>query len=1509
MKVNSYKARLTLSLIAVSIATYSNCSYSADSIELPSVSNKPLFLTGAVPALVMLVMGRDHTLFSEAYNDATDLNNNGVLESKETRFDPSTVYYGYFDSYKCYKYESNTFKPTAYITATDIANTNCSGETNGGWSGNFLNYVTTSRIDALRKALYGGLRTSDAADTSGATLQGSYVPPDAHAWGKSYDPFDPKQKVGLTQAFSISKFAPFSDSDKLFFARINTRGQEPAIRVLNLSKIYAKGWMSEADYKNMRVWSWAGSGMPVARTQLMLPEVNSGTGEKGKVYQIKEKCSGNEYGCSINDFPDVSSNDSPDKYDSTTLTQYYVNVEVCNSSLITSATFGKTEQCSAYKDKNSNTIYKPTGLLHEYATSKSAEFGLITGSYNNNKQGGVLRRNIADFSKEINSDGTINVSINGIIKNLNALKIIDFDDLAVVNRKDRDPWLYYDGFKYNNNECGDNTFVDFANGKCRNWGNPIGEMLSEAMRYFYQPTSTAPTENYKVATGSDGINTLTQDSWLPAFSDSASIKGLTINGKLRPYCAPAVNLLISNTNVSFDGDNVQLPDGKSSSDWAGFADTIGAEEGLDGNSFFFGRNTGNDTEKNMPTAKTLSTLSKVRGSVSEPSKEGSYSAAGLAYFGNITNIFSGKSQPSIVKTMAIAMATPLPEIKIKAMVEGKDKIVTLVPYAKSVKKWQNGGAWGSVSTLIDPTDLGSTPTSEMIDFYVDEITPTSGKFTVNYADREQGGDYDSDMVATYQYTVSGDQITVTVTSESASGDIEQHAGFVISGTTEDKLYLVVRDVPDCNKDKTSNWGSEGNIKFSLDTGSNLLPPYLTGAGSGGSNCKNKQGGYSYTKTFTASSKGSAANYLKNPLWYASRWGSYKSKPTAAVGGTKLVPDSVTSESKPDGYFPVYSANDIAPQLNDAISRLDEREYTQNAVASSDYILTDSSQMISSYFVQAGWKGDVISRKWNTDGTVSSTIQWNAATQLDAVASAATRTVYTASGKQFTASSLTDEQYKNLAIGAGGVGLSDALKVAYGKNIVDYLRGDRTYETQAEPNSGVKLRTRSSRLGDIVNSSPSYGVDKNGKKFVIIGANDGMAHIFNADTGAERFAYVPGILLADTKLGAYASQSYSHQFYVDGDIRIDTRSDNKMMAVGSLGLGGRGIYALDVSDVSSMGATNTLWEFTDNAMGYYPAAPDIVKLKNADASALDVVVMGNGYNAPLDASSNRPKGRLYVINAKTGVLIKAIETTAKSGLSEPAVLDEDGDGYADVVYAGDLAGNVWRFLISSTQTDTWSSTKIFSTGKPITSRPIAQKHGSGGLMVYFGTGKYLETTDPENKDVQSVYGIWDKSISDTSATAEVTLASLQQQEVKEENAKRQITATGTINWNDKKGWFFNLPVSGERVIANPEVSGSKLNILTMFPTSDSDAECGVSGKGWIMELDGINGRAYSNGTEADRQNSNRLADGIMSNLEKIVTTTPDNKLKKKSKTQLHTLDTEDITNPPDESSGTSWKQLY
>ena len=51
-----------------------------------------------------------------------------------------------------------------------------------------------------------------------------------------------------------------------------------------------------------------------------------------------------------------------------------------------------------------------------------------------------------------------------------------------------------------------------------------------------------------------------------------------------------------------------------------------------------------------------------------------------------------------------------------------------------------------------------------------------------------------------------------------------------------------------------------------------------------------------------------------------------------------------------------------------------------------------------------------------------------------------------------------------------------------------------------------LRTRSSPLGDIVNSSPVYAARE---QTIYVGANDGMLHAFNANDGVERFAYVPG----------------------------------------------------------------------------------------------------------------------------------------------------------------------------------------------------------------------------------------------------------------------------------------------------------------------------------------------------------------------------------------------------------------
>ncbi|MEE4297721.1 MAG: hypothetical protein V2J20_14030, partial [Wenzhouxiangella sp.] len=158
-------------IVAVAIIGFSSGATTTAQAEPLDISPVPLFEVVNPPPLNMLVMGRDHTLYYEAYNDASDLNGDGVLN---VGYEPDKVdYYGYFDSNLCYSYSSGEFSPSG--TAADKK---CSS----GWSGDFLNYVTTSRIDALRKVLYGGMRHEDSMTKT--VLERAYIPQDAHSWGK-----------------------------------------------------------------------------------------------------------------------------------------------------------------------------------------------------------------------------------------------------------------------------------------------------------------------------------------------------------------------------------------------------------------------------------------------------------------------------------------------------------------------------------------------------------------------------------------------------------------------------------------------------------------------------------------------------------------------------------------------------------------------------------------------------------------------------------------------------------------------------------------------------------------------------------------------------------------------------------------------------------------------------------------------------------------------------------------------------------------------------------------------------------------------------------------------------------------------------------------------------------------------------------------------------------------------------------------------------------------------------
>ena len=187
--------RITATAFAAFIGLATGITHAQANEPSVDISQDPLFLIGPnAPPLTMLVMGRDHTLYYEAYNDASDLNGDGVLN---TNYEPDLVdYYGYFDSFLCYSFNSTAKE---FRAVGETSNKKCTGS--GQWSGDFLNYLTTSRMDALRRVLYGGKRIVDTVDRT--VLERAYIPQDAHSWGKEYQSIE-------RDGYDIRDYSPLS---------------------------------------------------------------------------------------------------------------------------------------------------------------------------------------------------------------------------------------------------------------------------------------------------------------------------------------------------------------------------------------------------------------------------------------------------------------------------------------------------------------------------------------------------------------------------------------------------------------------------------------------------------------------------------------------------------------------------------------------------------------------------------------------------------------------------------------------------------------------------------------------------------------------------------------------------------------------------------------------------------------------------------------------------------------------------------------------------------------------------------------------------------------------------------------------------------------------------------------------------------------------------------------------------------------------------------------------------
>lgn len=462
------------------------------------------------------------------------------------------------------------------------------------------------------------------------------------------------------------------------------------------------------------------------------------------------------------------------------------------------------------------------------------------------------------------------------------------------------------------------------------------------------------------------------------------------------------------------------------------------------------------------------------------------------------------------------------------------------------------------------------------------------------------------------------------------------------------------------------------------------------------------------------------------------------------------------------YYSAGNANSLKAGIQSALQGIDIRKGSSAAAATSNLqpVAGDNFAYVALYQT-IKWDGDL--KAYTIDpssGAISGAELWSAQTQLDAQVTAAGpaadgRTIkYFSSGET---TKLKDFNYTNLNADGLGANFTDiCLKTPIasqcattgtpftpiqganansGENLVNYLRGQNTYEDQASNGANNRVyRDRDHVLGDVVNAVPAfvkkppfnfdyfdetYGSFKTGAAGsrvpnVYVAANDGMLHAFNAgngsttsdgDEGKERWAYVPKIIMSDLWRLADANYGNNHRYSVDGspivadvcnslssvDNRLCSSASNwKTILVAGLNKGGCGYYALDVTEPN---APKGLWEFSNDSLpvgqknlGYSYGNPVVAKNKDGRW----VVIVTSGYNNSSEcASAGDGNGHVYILDAVTGDLLDDIPTfitgttkagtpSAPSGLGQlNAWIDNSRTAVADRLYAGDMLGNVWR----------------------------------------------------------------------------------------------------------------------------------------------------------------------------------------------------------------------------------------
>ena len=590
-----------------------------------------------------------------------------------------------------------------------------------------------------------------------------------------------------------------------------------------------------------------------------------------------------------------------------------------------------------------------------------------------------------------------------------------------------------------------------------------------------------------------------------------------------------------------------------------------------------------------------------------------------------------------------------------------------------------------------------------------------------------------------------------------------------------------------------------------------------------------------------------------------------------VWGTDRIDDLWHAALNSRGSF--FSAKDpveLSKAVRSAVDLASADPYKEGGVATTATSLEGDNRKYVPQYKTGSWSGDVLAYRL-TNGVPSATAAWSAESVVPAWGSRNIVTWSTdtapASGVPFTWSGMGSTNQTTL-------GSPVTIPAATAADVVDFLRGDRSKEGDGKP-----FRARRSVLGDFGNSNPVFvkgsvnmgygslpsaqgGADTRYTSFLtaksartgtlFVGGNDGMLHGFKdgagatvaVDDGQEVFAYVPKSVypnlmkLTDKN---YGTSALYHQYYVDGPlVEADafvnapgpsvTAPSWRNYLVGTLGAGGRAVFALDVTNSPNLDASAVRWELSNAAnpdLGYITAPVEVGVLPNGEW----VAIFGNG------RFSNSGKATLFVVNLQTGVAQTLdVDTAGANGLGGVGVA-RNGSGQITAVYAGDLKGKVWKFdylATASSKFEVSGGTAFFTAAhtdgvaQSIVHAPMLFDHSLGGKIVVFGTGRLSNTTDASDMATQAIYGVWDK--------ASDSVIRPMSRSVLRPRALSAVAGAGSsvyyqlsgiaVDWaGGDRGWVINLDVpTGMRVLYPSQRVSSKLVLMSAVKPASSGDVC-------------------------------------------------------------------------------------